>query len=920
MRRVINQMTVVAMLAAILPATIQAQAAQTSATGRIVGRIIDAGNGSGLSDAGIQIVGTAVGGTSGVDGRFVISNVPAGEISILVRRIGFTPKTITGLVVEAGKTIEQNVTLDQASVQLTAQVVSADAERGSINAALDQQRTASGIVSAVTSEQIGKSPDGDAAKAIQRVSGVTIQDGRSVFVRGLGERYTVTNMNGARLPSPEPEKRYVPLDLFPSGLLQSINVSKTFTPDLSGDFSGASVDIRTREFPAERSVVFSTSVGYNEVSTGKVGVAAPRVGSEWLGYGGSARTLPEGLRSANAVGQLTTRPQVNQAINSLRNAWTPVQETGLPNGSFGVSIGGQDPVLGLRIGYLGSLTYSTSQEMKVDEVQANPIQRDGRAEVLESWTGESSTRSTTWGGMVNLSSLITSNTLIQLNNTYTRSADNEARRSSGPTFAFSGGNAERMTLRFVERAIRSTQLRGEHSIGTKNEIDWTVSTAGVSRKEPDRSDLVYAQFDPSGPYQWTDGNPDVARRTFGDLTESNWTYGANYKFTFGHTSESPSIKVGGSYRTTERDAFNRQFSIVSNLVPDADRLERAEVLFDGRYTSGDDNIFNIINVAEDGVYSASEKLAAGYIMAEFPFANRFRLIGGARLEDADINVRTSLSNGGAYDSRLQNSDILPALVLNMQLGGRSQLRASASQTLARPEYRELSPVQYLEVVGGLITRGNADLERTLIQNYDIKWEFFPASGEVLSLGVFMKRFDKPIERVDISTGGQAFVSYFNASSADNLGVELEARKGLGGLNAMLEDYSVFSNLTLMQSSIEIGNGASANTNSSRAMMGQAPWVANIGLSRSSRGGSSATLLYSAVGPRIFSAGTVPYPDVEEATRHMVDFSLRVPVGNRWEWKLDARNLMDAPFKLTQGPVTREEYRVGRQLAIGVQWR
>ena len=331
-------------------------------------------------------------------------------------------------------------------------------------------------------------------------------------------------------------------------------------------------------------------------------------------------------------------------------------------------------------------------------------------------------------------------------------------------------------------------------------------------------------------------------------------------------------------------------------------------------------MFNVINVAEDGVYDASEKLAAGYLMAEMPFAGRFRLIAGARVEDADILVRTSLSNGGRFDSRLNDLDVLPALVLNVQLGATSQLRASASQTLARPEYRELSPVQYLEVVGGLITRGNSDLVRTLIQNFDLKWEMFPAAGEVLSIGAFVKRFDRPIERIDISTGGQAFVSYFNARSADNVGVELEARKQLGSFVQALDAYSMFSNVTVMRSTISLGEGASANTNANRPMMGQAPWVANVGLSRSGLGGSSATLLYSAVGPRIFSAGTVPYPDVEEATRHMVDFSLRIPMAERWEWKLDARNLLDAPFRLTQGPVTREEYRLGRQITVGMQWR
>ena len=288
-------------------------------------------------------------------------------------------------------------------------------------------------------------------------------------------------------------------------------------------------------------------------------------------------------------------------------------------------------------------------------------------------------------------------------------------------------------------------------------------------------------------------------------------------------------------------------------------------------------------------------------MAEVPLGERITLIGGARVESANIDVNTVLTNASVFNSGLNNTDVLPALVLNIKTGSIGQLRASASQTLARPEYRELSPVQYLEVVGGQITRGNPDLVRTLIQSYDLKYELFPNAGEVLSIGVFAKRFDKPIERIDIATGGQPIVSFFNARAANNLGVELEARKGLGGLAESLEPIALFTNVTLMRSDIEVGGDASSNTNANRPMMGQAPWVVNAGATYTGRtNGTSATLLYSAVGPRIYSAGTIPFPDVYEQPRHLVDVSVRMPLGDRWTWRLDARNLLDAPYKLTQG--------------------
>ena len=221
------------------------------AQGRIVGRVVDASNGAGISDAGIQVVGTTIGTISGTDGKYAI-NVPTGTVTLTVRRIGFKPVTLSGIFVASGQVVEKNIEMSAVNIVLSAQVVTAGANRGSINDALDNQKNSSNVINSITAEQIAKSPDGDAAQAVGRVSGVSVQDGKYVFVRGLGDRYTQTSLNGARIPSPEPEKKVVPLDMFPTGLLQTITTIKTFSPDQPGDFSGAQVDIQTREFPNTR--------------------------------------------------------------------------------------------------------------------------------------------------------------------------------------------------------------------------------------------------------------------------------------------------------------------------------------------------------------------------------------------------------------------------------------------------------------------------------------------------------------------------------------------------------------------------------------------------------------------------------------------------------------------------------------------
>ena len=292
---------------------------------------------------------------SGVEGRFTIARVPAGTVTLHTRMIGYMAKTVTGIMLGAGRTLEQSITLDPAIATLAAAVVTAEAQRGSTAEALNAQKTAIGIVSAVTVEQISRSPDSDAAQAAQRVSGVTVQRGGSLLVRGLGERYTTTQLNGTRLPSPEPEKRTVPLDLFPSSLLEAISTAKTFTPDQQGDFSGAQVEIKTREFPAIRQFSLATTVGYNEGATGSEVLSAFRAGGERLASVGGKRDLPEIIRSlGNFQGINLTQADENLLVSRFRNAWTPAPVSASPNSSTSFSMGGNDPLFGQRIGYLFS--------------------------------------------------------------------------------------------------------------------------------------------------------------------------------------------------------------------------------------------------------------------------------------------------------------------------------------------------------------------------------------------------------------------------------------------------------------------------------------------------------------------------------------------------------------------------------------
>ena len=895
-------------------------------TGRITGRVLDAQSGQGLGDVGVQIVGTTLGGMTDASGRYSIANIPAGTVTIQVRRIGYAPKTVTGIMLAAGAAIEQDVALEAATVQLQSLVVTAAAERGTVNEALEQQRSAPGIVNSVTAEQIARSPDSDAAAAVQRVSGVTVQDGKYVFVRGLGERYTTTSLNGVRIPSPDPERKVVPLDLFPSSLLKAVNTSKTFTPDQPGDFSGAQVDIQTRDFPSERTITYSSSVGYNGAATGQQVLAAPTAASEWLTFASDARALPAIIRDAGTfTDRAYSQAEMNQMVGSLRNVWSPRQERGIPNSAFGASIGGNDPLFGQQIGYVGSVTYSANQEVRRDEYKALTDPGTGNTAGNE-FRGSTGRTSVLWGGLLNVSTFLGSGHLITSNNMMNRTSDSEAREDVGYDENYTRDTyLRRSSLTYVERSVRSNQLAGEHTLASgRHMLDWSATSSGVTRREPDRSDIVYSSvLDPATghrlPFAILMDVEGGVRRTFADLDESAWNFDANYRLAWGSEMDN-AVKVGGLFRSTKRDTDVLQYGI----RPGARRLtieeaaQAPEELFDGRYTSETDSLFTIVPSNQGGSYEARDLLGAGYLMVDYGLTSRVRVIAGARAEQSNVEVTTYDFAGNDTLSTGDYLDVLPALALNVRMTERQNLRFSLSQTLARPEYRELSPLRNEGVFLEQAFRGDPDLRRTLIRNADVRWEWYPNSGEVVSVAVFAKRFDGPIEQVEVPTSGKSTLTVVNSPGAENYGVELELRKDLGVLSSMLDPFTVFTNATLMRSEIRLDEASVTNPN--RPMAGQAPYVVNAGVTWAGSNGYSATALYNVVGERIRTAGSNPYADTYEQPRHVVDVSLRMPITSQFGAKLDARNLLDAPYELTQGEVLRERYTAGRVFSVGLTWR
>jgi outer membrane receptor protein involved in Fe transport len=402
------------------------------------------------------------------------------------------------------------------------------------------------------------------------------------------------------------------------------------------------------------------------------------------------------------------------------------------------------------------------------------------------------------GGLANFGTLIGTRTRLQFNNTYNRTADNDARIERG-VFEDLAIPLEVQRMDYVQRSLYSSQLAGEHDLGRQG-LDWSVNVAGVSRDQPDRSEFVTEQRGAQN--LWLSSLPEGAVRTFAALDERSTEGKLNYKLLVGPAATQTTIRVGGLYRDTRRDSDVRAFGVFANTLDDATRLLPPEQLFGGRFTGESDAVLSVRSLAQGGSYRAADDLTAGFVMGDVPLGRRFggdlRFIGGARLERSNVTVDAVSTLAEATQAVRRFTDVLPSLALNWKPSEMVNVRTSVTRTLARPEYRELAGIRTREVLGGIDTRGNPNLIRTLIDNYDLRWEWYPSAGEILSVGVFGKRFQDPIERVFRPSNTNSLVEFQNAQSATNYGVEFEARKGLAFVAQSLAPVSAFANVTLMR--------------------------------------------------------------------------------------------------------------------------
>lgn len=809
--------------------------------------------------------------------------------------------------------------------------VEGEPDRAGIEAATLARRKSAAAQDSVGRAEIARTPDRNAADAARRVVGTTIIGGRFVFVRGLGERYTNALLDGAPLPSPEPDRQAVPLDLFPTQVIDSITIVKTFTPDVPGDFAGGSVRIATRRLPDQPVLSLSLGLGANTNATFAERLDYEGGGLDWLGFDDGTRALPEEvpdyavLRGGERPDQSIISREETTAIGRAMNSDMSATRTQSPPNHNGALVAGKTFELGgdQKLGVMSALTYSRSFERRAFETLRTfnlPGGRGADLAPLNDLQAEKGTDRVAWGGLVGLTYEPHGDHRLSATFLYSRAADDETTELEG-FHEERSANIHETRLSFVERSLTFLQLRGEHLVrktwGT--EIDWNASVGRAVRDEPDTRGTVF-QFDEGTGFVFED-DASSGSHFYSEQGETSFGGGVDVRQPL-QKKENPedafAVKLGGRGDVRDRSFEARRFRF--RPVPNGDPqnlvcpVQSWDPECPARLLRGDriGPVFELEeNTRPTDAYDADASVAAGYVMIDGPLMKGVRVLLGERLEVSHQGIASfsPLLPDTQVESELDAAELLPAAALVLTPRDDMAIRFSATRTLARPQLRELAPFSFADYFGGRETQGNPDLGITRIVNLDARIEMFPSLREVLAATAFFKSFEDPIEATVLEGGARGIVTYQNAPGAILGGVELEARKELGFITESLKILSVVGNVTLAHSRVTLDDGASSIvTNLNRPLSNQSPWVVNAAIDLDEKDwGTSARLSYNVAGPRIVQVGTDGLPDLYEQARHQVD----VAVAQRFfrdhlELKATLANLFDDDFVRTQGEEETED--------------
>lgn len=933
-------------------------------TGTIRGQVLDSEYNEALIGATVFLEGTQRGANTDLDGQFSMDGVPVGTYTIVFTYVSYEKVTVTDVVVEEGKVTVVNVVLKPEGTTVEEVVITAKQLEISEASLLNMQFKSSNTLDGLGSRQMSRIGDSDAGGAIRRVVGVTVEGGKYVYVRGLGDRYGKTLVNGAEIPGLDPSRNSVQIDLFPTAILDNLLIYKTYTPDLPGSFTGGLVDIRTRDFPDRFTVNVSVSAGYNTQATFNSDyLTYDGSNLDWLGFGNGDRKLPsffeQNVPNIESAGERLSNLELTNAVtNSVRPQWNPITESAPLDHSITFSLGNQTTLFGKTLGYIVGISYRRQYTYLDGSQGLYILQTPGANEYLtvQEFEDKQGIDEVLWSALANLSLKLNDKNKISLNLMRTQSGTTSGRfldgqKNEGTTEI---RYQEVRILNYIQRSNSIFQLRGTHVLGDKAwEIDWIGSFTATVNLQPDfRTWAVQYELQPDGSkgtYNFSNTTGDPIR-FYRELFEDNLDLKLNFtKYLTSWVGTEGKIKFGGAWlnrlgRKFDEKQYNYRYEgdvetsgsprSINSYINDLDGYFSPANNF---YDAGANGFYYAFATNFVNSYTADENIYGVYAMVDMDIAEKLRLVAGARYERTEISV-TPEDAVTAYDGIIEQDDILPSLSLIYNLTEKSNIRANYSNTVARPVFREIAPFTQFDFVGGIATTGNDDLDRSLSTNLDLRYEFFPNPGEVFAISAYYKLIDKPIEKAllteIVNIADSPVVTWSNVDEATVYGVELDFRKDFGFISENLRRLKLsinfsytFSEVNVPEAELALGRTLNPEIEDTRELFGQSPYVINTSLAYAhEETGTTYTIAFNRFGERLILVATAGTPNYYEQPRNSLDINILQKIGGadgRWTLRLGASNILNPEVRWTSEYRGREydfiNYKEGVVLTLGASY-
>ncbi|MBQ4833360.1 TonB-dependent receptor [Pseudoalteromonas sp. MMG010] len=846
--------------------------------------------------------------------------------------------------------------------------------KGSAGAVLQERQNQAFVADIMGADQISKTGDGDAASALRRVTGLTLVDGKFIYVRGLGERYSSTQLNNMYVPSPDPTRSVVPLDLFPSDIIESLSVQKSFSPDMPAHFGGGNVNIRTKSIPSD--FLFNIQVGtsYN-TSNSDTGYFYQGGDTDWMGRDDGTRSLAPSFvevfnSDAGLEGDINTT--LDERISLIQDLdWdVGISEKDVsPAMSFSVSLGDRfDTEVG-TFGVLAAVSYDNEWEV-VQEQNGASLGSLGCEDkcYAQYYSGTSTEQNVRWSGTLNLGYEFNSNHKFELTNIALHDMSDRVRnRSYYDANETEEGDTElrRVDITYEEREMFSTQLKGTHNFPEYKNVffDWYAGLSRANRDAPGGIDIVYQTNLDDGVFE-SEQLQDVAAtnisREYQSLHDDVETFGWNMGIPFYGDGYELELKIGGDFSEKKRDASNISFGITHRGISDDYTFgSNISDIFADENTANADFYSSATGsgIFDDGTtdgdaYVAAHQLNAYYFMADYFLADTWRITGGVRWEDFSQVSIGYQAHTQLFDSSLEEiqavaikeDNFYPSLALTYIMNEEMQFRLNLSETTIRPDMRDVSSSFFVDPLTEFLVRGSPTLESSNLTNADFRFEWYMPSGDNLSVALFYKDIENPIEMVELAGVGGASPQLLtaNASSGKLAGIEVDFLTDFSFINADWSALFLSGNVTLSDSSVDLGIDDSDGvdslfesqlkdaldadtvsnivTNNERRLVGHSQWVANLQVGYDSPDGfHSSSLVYNVFGPRIIVPGTRGNEDAQEQSFHSLDLVYSYFPNFNSKVNFKVKNILGQEKEIEQEGLTLWKQETGTELSLSFSY-